>query len=274
MFIAHLSDPHIGLRPGRYECEIKPTLALRRALAHVAGLKPAPDVVLISGDLTDTGNAADYQTVAELLQAQFPSSDQGGPQVLIVPGNHDARAAAQQVLGAYMPVADDAPGDTLCLHVAHGGLHFIGLDTTVPGAPHGVLDAPRLQWLQRHLHAAAGQPVLIFMHHPPLVTGLAAMDACGLLQGAPELGELVAAHGQVQLIAAGHMHRHIVGQLGGAPVVVVPSTSHQIALDLNPDGPLTCRLEPAMVGVYRWTPEHGLASHFSYVKSFGTPMPV
>ncbi|MFV0681154.1 metallophosphoesterase [Ottowia sp.] len=274
MLIAHLTDPHIGLGPGQIECDIKPVLALRRALVHVAHLRPAPEVLLVSGDLTDSGHEADYQTIADLLRTQLPAPAQGGPQVLMVLGNHDLRAPMLHTLAPYMPVADDAPEGTMCLHATHGDLHFIGLDTVVPAAPHGTLDAARLQWLERHLAQAAGQPVVIFMHHPPLVSGMAVMDSHGLLQGRAELGQLVAAHGQVQLIAAGHMHRAITGQLGGAPVTVLPSVSHQLALDLAADGLLACRMEPAMVGVYRWTPEDGMACHYSYVKSFGAPVPI
>ena len=107
-----------------------------------------------------------------------------------------------------------------------------------------------------------------------MLTGMAAMDDCGLRHGRAELARLIAAHGQVQLVAAGHMHRPILGALGGAPVVVAPSTSHQIELDLNPNAPLAVRLEPPMIGLYRWTPEDGIACHFSHVQAFDGPFPI
>jgi 3',5'-cyclic AMP phosphodiesterase CpdA len=178
------------------------------------------------------------------------------------------------VLGKAMPLAFDAPAGRVCIHVEQGGMHLIGLDTSVPHMPHGELGGDQLRWLERTLRACAGQPTLIFMHHPPLVAGMAAMDECGLKQGIAELGRLVAAHGAVKLLAAGHYHRPIVGALGGAPVVVAPSSSHQLELDLRPGAPLVCRLEPAMVGLYRWTPEDGLACHFSYVQPFEPRLPI
>jgi 3',5'-cyclic AMP phosphodiesterase CpdA len=193
---------------------------------------------------------------------------------LAVPGNHDLRASALRLLAAAMPRAADAPPGLVCLHVTHGGLHFIGLDTVVERAAHGELGDEQLDWLRRTLRACAGQPTLIFMHHPPLVTGLAAMDACGLLRGRAELRRLVAEHGGVQLIASGHMHRPIAGQLGGASVVVATSASHQIDLDLRPGAPLLGRLEPPMIGLYRWTPEDGMACHFCHVQPFGMPLPL
>lgn len=272
MLIAHLSDPHIGLDPEALDGRVHPADALRRALAHVRGLRPAVDVLLLTGDLSDDGREQDYQTIAALLRQELPAPDGGGPRVLAVPGNHDQRALALRLLAGAMPTAADAPAGLACLYVEHGGLHFIGLDTVTPGASHGQLEDEQLAWLARALRACAGQPALIFMHHPPLVTGLAAMDACGLLRGRAELGELVAAHGRVQLIACGHVHRPVMGQLGGAPVVLAPSTSHQIELDLRSGGSLFCRLEPPMIGLYRWTPEDGMACHFSYVEPFGLPL--
>ena len=209
-----------------------------------------------------------------LFDEELPGHRQGHPRVLALAGNHDLPALARQVLADWMPVPADAPPGVACVQAEAGGLHFIGLDTVVPQQAHGTLGAAQLDWLARVLQRLAGQPVLIFLHHPPLVTGMAAMDECGLLHGRAELARLVAAHGGVQLIAAGHMHRPILGALGGALVVVAPSTSHQLALDLRPDAALAMQLEPPMIGLYRWTPADGMACHFSHVQAFPGPYPI
>jgi len=274
MLIAHITDPHIGLKPGLLTGPVDPSGGLRRALEHVRALQPAIDVLLLTGDLADNGQAHDYAEIAAQLERALPPPAAGGPRVLAIPGNHDLRSAARRQLASVMPVADDAPGECICLHATVGDMHLIGLDSVVPGAPHGALEADQLGWLQRQLAACAGQPVVLFMRHPPLVSGMSAMDNCGLLHGRTELGRLVDAHGGVQLIACGHMHRPIVGQLGGAPVVVAPSSSHQLALDLRPGAPVACRFEPPMIGLYRWTPADGLACHFSYIESFGPSHPI
>ena len=270
MLIAHLTDPHIGL-PDDPACPADPVAGLRAALARVRRLDPAPEVLLLSGDLSEAGREQDYQTLQQLLAQELPQHATGGLRVLAIPGNHDRPAVAQRVLGPLMPQAEGAPADKVCVYAEHGGLHLIGLDTVQPGHPHGELDDAQLAWLQDTLRRCAGQPVLIFMHHPPLVSGISAMDRCGLLRGRAELAALVAAHGGVQLIAAGHLHRPISGALGGAPVVVAPSTSHQLELDLRPGAPLACRSEPPMIGLYRWTPEDGMTCHFCHVMDFDGP---
>lgn len=271
MLIAHLTDPHIGLTTSPDCPPVEPEQALQRALAHVRQLQPAVDVVLISGDLTEAGALESYETLARMLSTELPSPEQGGPRLLAVPGNHDNPALARRVLAPWFPVAADAPKNCCCLHVEHGGLHFIGLDTVVRRCPHGELGHEQLAWLERTLQTCAGAPVLIFMHHPPLITGMSVMDDFGLRQGRQELAALVAQHGQVQLIAAGHQHRPITGALSGVPVIVAPSTSHQLNLDLRPDAPLAVRLEPPMIGLYRWTPEDGIACHLSHVTPYPGP---
>ncbi|WP_423459760.1 metallophosphoesterase family protein [Ottowia sp. VDI28] len=167
MLIAHVTDPHIGLdmspMPGHPGTEV----AFRRALAHVKQLSPAPKVLLLSGDLSDSGRAQDYATLLNILKEELPEQATQGPLVLAVPGNHDLPETARLVLGDLMPVAEDAPAGHACVHVEHGGLQFIGLDTVVPGKAYGVVSPPQLDWLEARLNACAGQPVVIFMHHPP-----------------------------------------------------------------------------------------------------------
>ena len=153
MLIAHITDPHIGLDPGPLAGHMDPTGALGRALAHVRSMQPAPEVLLLTGDLTDAGRESDYDIIAALLKAELPARADGGPLVLAVPGNHDLRASMRRVLAGITPVPADAPPDTLCVHAQHGGMHFIGLDTVVPQAPHGELGSAQLAWLDRQLAA-------------------------------------------------------------------------------------------------------------------------
>ena len=271
MLIAHITDPHLGLDTRFLPGHPGPEEALRRALAHVQLMDPAPEVLLLTGDLTDSGAVADYETLNRLLDETVRAPGGAGLRVLAVLGNHDERSAARQVVGDLLGPAAEAPEGLTCQHTVHGNLHFIGLDTVVPGHSHGELDDRQLDWLRDRLTASAGAPVVIFLHHPPLVSGMVAMDACGLRRGRERLGTLVRAHGNVQLITAGHLHRPIVGALGGAPVVVAPSSSHQLELDLRARAPLAVRLEPPKVGLYRWTPEDGLACHFSHVHAYPGP---
>lgn len=267
LLIAQLSDAHVGTGPEFLGGRVDTAAALRRAARHVAALDPAVDLVLFTGDLTEHGRAAEYAGVADGLAALTMP-------VYCVPGNHDDPAVAREALARCMPVAADAPDEACCYHVRHGGLHLVALDTVVPRRSHGALGAARLRWLADTLHACRGEPVLVFMHHPPLPTGLSAMDACSLQQGGEELAELIRGHGAVQGVLCGHLHRAVQMQFAGVPLHVAPSVAHQIALDLRPAAPLRARLEPAKVSLHRWSPALGLCTHLSYVEPFGEPLPL
>lgn len=262
VLIAQISDAHVGTGPDFLGGRMDTEAALRRAVAHLVALDPTPDLVLFTGDLCEHGRAGEYAVVADALAPL-------GMPVYAIPGNHDEPSLAREALARCMPLAADAPRRRCCYHVQHGGLHLVALDTVVPRCSHGVLDADQLAWLRRTLAACRGEPVLLFMHHPPLPTGLAAMDACSLLAGGEALEALVRAHGAVQGLLCGHLHRPVQMSFGGAPLHVAPSVAHQIALDLRPDAPLRARLEPPKVSLHRWVPGRGLCTHLSYVEPLG-----
>lgn len=262
LLIAQLSDPHIGTGPDFLGGRMDTERALRQAVAHVAAMEPLPDLVLLTGDLTERGSAAEYALVADALAPLTMP-------VHAVPGNHDDSKRARSALGRYMPVAHDAPENACCYHFEFQGLHCVALDTAVPGRSHGALGAQQLAWLERTLQDCSGQPVLIFMHHPPLPTGIEAMDACSLLEGGERLAALIHAHRQVQGLLCGHLHRAVQMQFGGVPLHVAPSVAHQVALDLRPGAKLHARLEPPKISLHRWTPLHGLCTHSSYIETQG-----
>src|SRR5260221_7375499 len=86
MLIAQLTDMHIK-PPGRRAYGIVDTEAfLRAAVAHLVAQRPAPDVVLLTGDLVDAGLAEEYALLRDILA---PISCP----IYLIPGNHDDRAA-------------------------------------------------------------------------------------------------------------------------------------------------------------------------------------
>ncbi len=74
---------------------------------------------------------------------------------------------------AYLP----RPGVPIRYAVEQFPVRLLGLDTLVPGADGGALDAAQLEWLEAQLAAAPGRPTLIFLHHPPVKTGEVSCDS-------------------------------------------------------------------------------------------------
>lgn len=245
--LVQLSDTHV-VAPGRLLMDRVDTPALlRQAVQRVLRLQPAPTAVIVTGDLVDRGSVEEYRYLRELL------APLAGP-LWLLPGNHDAVPALRTAFPDHdylQPVPGEAALAPFVLYAqALDSLRVVVLDTVVPGAPFGALCAARLHWLEHTLAQVPEVPTVLAMHHPPFRTGIAHMDEMGLRQGGPELEALLRRHPQVQRVICGHLHRTIVQGFGGTVAMTVPSTAHQIALDLRADGPAAWLMEPPGFGVH------------------------
>lgn len=261
--LLQLSDLHIR-EPGRLAYgRIETAPYLRQAIATIGRLPQQADAVVITGDLTDFGRAAEYRHLRELLAPlRMP--------VYLMPGNHDDRDQLRQAFAehAYLGVSGFVQ-----FSVAVGALQLIALDTVVPGASEGCLCAQRLQWLSEQLEANRGRPIVIAMHHPPFQTLIGHMDAIGLLEGAAELEALVAQHPNVERVICGHLHRAIQVRFGGTLAATLPSPAHQVCLDLAADAASSWTLEPPGFGLHALAPGGRLVSHSVASGLFSGPFP-
>jgi 3',5'-cyclic-AMP phosphodiesterase len=215
--LVQLSDPHIG---AEWMTDADPVAGLAAAVESVRSMRPQPDAVLVSGDLTDHATDAEYEQVRELLAPLRAP-------LYVLPGNHDDRHTLQRHFGG--PGAD---GDPVQYSVDLGPLRLVVIDTTRPGEDPGALDAERLGWLDAELAAEPERLTLLAMHHPPLVTGVPAWDELGLpAADRRALGEVLERHRQVRRVVAGHVHRTITAELAGRAVLTVPSTFVQMRLN-------------------------------------------
>jgi 3',5'-cyclic AMP phosphodiesterase CpdA len=262
MLIAQISDTHVCAEGERLYGRIDTNAGLARAIETVNRLKPRPDLVLMTGDLVESGQAAQYAMLRKLLsRLEMP--------VFVLPGNHDSRAALRAALTdhAYLP----GEGEFLHYRAELGPLTLIALDTQVPGADGGNLCAKRLEWLEHQLTLNQDRPTLIAMHHPPVPIGVDWLDRsnCANAEG---LAAVVARHPQVERILCGHVHRAAQIRFAGTVVATSPSTAYQVALELGHDGEAHLIEEPPAFLLHRW---HGgaLTSHVVPVGDFGAPQP-
>jgi hypothetical protein len=86
---ALISDTHITDKPRTLEEKTDGEGKLRRALTAIRNV--CPKLLIVSGDLTDQGERPEWKLFGALLQEldHTHSSRSPGPQVLLVPGNHD-----------------------------------------------------------------------------------------------------------------------------------------------------------------------------------------
>ena len=242
VLIAQITDTHIRAK-GKLLHHMVPTARyLKRAIAQLEALGPRPDLVVATGDLVDRGKPKEYRRLRKLLaRLSLP--------LLVLPGNHDDREAFRHAFADAPYLPRRGP-----LHYAVdvGTVRIIALDTTRPGHPGGELDAARLTWLDARLCEAATRPTLIFMHHPPFLTGVGPMDAHGF-RGREAFEALIARHRHVVRIACGHVHRALAQVVGSTLATTAPSTAPQLVVDRTAAGWYGIRLEPAAFALHRWT---------------------
>lgn len=253
MLIAQITDCHIGFF--RSDVGGANTLRLRTVLDRLRDGPNRPDLLLLSGDLTEFGDAASYTRLAAMLaDLPFP--------VHLMVGNHDDRAAFH----AAFPHVPFQQGFVQYV-LPFPGLRLIALDTLEPGRHGGAFCAERAKWLRSQLDADPQTPVVIAMHHPPITTGLDWLDGDADAAWIVCFTKAIAGHPQVRAILAGHLHRTIHSSVLGIPLTVCPSTAPTVALNLTPidpeqpDGRAMIVDEPAAFALHRWESNH-LVSHF------------
>jgi hypothetical protein len=94
-----VSDLHVTDRPKTLEYRPGHGIAAGRLLPAIARLNPR--LCIISGDLTDRGNPAEWHLLDDLLKRYFarPGS-RSQTRLLMVPGNHDLQGAPSEVVSA------------------------------------------------------------------------------------------------------------------------------------------------------------------------------
>jgi 3',5'-cyclic AMP phosphodiesterase CpdA len=229
---------------------------LERAVDHLNALRPRPDVVLATGDLADEGRVDEYERLRTILERLAMPA-------YLIPGNHDDRANLRTAFDHHAYLGQNGP--FFQYTIEDWPLRLIALDTLVPGSGGGRLCADRLAWLDGRLLEAPERPTLIFMHHPPFVTGIGSMDGMGL-DGIEALATVIRRHPQVERIVAGHLHRPIVRRFAGTVACTCPATAHQVALDLPPATRLAMVMEPPACMLHVWLGEElGLVTHVSLI---------
>jgi len=257
--IAQISDLHIK-PPGQLAYgRVDTAKALARCVEALNAFEPAPDFVVISGDLADTPVWQEYDYLAQLLAPlKLPFAG--------IPGNHDER----ELMRAAFPKAAYAfSSGPLNQKIAIGELDLMLLDSSVPGKPHGELDALTLQWLDTMLCSSVDRPALVFLHHPPFLAGIWHMDRQNLTNAA-ELAAIIRRHPRVQLVATGHIHRAALTMFAGVPCTICPAPNHAVDLDLDRLREPSFKVEPPAFHLHSWFAGEGFGHVVTHQVPIGT----
>lgn len=251
MRLAQITDLHIWSAEAGHGEGPANADGLRRCVAAINALTPAPDLVLATGDLINEGTEGEYAHLKALL------APLRAPVKLMV-GNHDARAPLRAVFGDHDYLGTDG---FVQFALDVGPVRLLCLDTLADGKIGGCQCPARLAWLEARLQDVPGRPTLIALHHPPARLGIPVFDGFGF-DGLDGFAEIVARHSHVIGIIAGHVHRPIQARVGGAPLVIAPSPADGYGLVEVPGEPMVRENTLTGFALHSFTAERGLASHY------------
>lgn len=262
-----ISDTHIVAK-GQLACGHSDTAAaLANAVASINARLPAlgsVDCAILTGDLTDHGTAEEYDHFLEIMSAlELPW--------LAIPGNHDRHAEMRSAFAGTDWMRESGP---IQWQRDFGPFVVIGLDTLLDGAHHGMLSDEGFAFVDRTLTALGKRPVIVATHHPWMFSGIPAMDADNLRNGAALMDRLQAHPGPVRMIS-GHVHRAMTTHIGKVICQIAPSTAHAVHRDVQPEAVNSLILEPGAVMLHTWLegPRSGLVSDILPIGTFAGPWP-
>jgi 3',5'-cyclic AMP phosphodiesterase CpdA len=232
----HITDTHL-VEQGQVLYGLNPYNRLERCLDSVIQDHPDAALCVLTGDLAHVGHSDAYRQLAQQL-GRLPMP------VLPILGNHDNRSNFRE----YFPQIETDANGFVQYEAPVGSYRGLFLDTNEPGVSYGVLCDKRARWLAERL-AADERPVLLFMHHPAFVLGIAAMDRIALLETGPFLEALQGQEQRVKHLFFGHLHRPIFGSWRGIPFSTLRGTNHQVALRLDDTAKVPGSHEPPQYGV-------------------------
>ena len=192
--IVQLSDTHLAAT-GTPAAQLA-RAQLERAVAQAATLEP--DLVLLTGDLTDDGSLDATVEVARI-------AGRPGVPVLAVAGNHDDRAVVAATFGG-------------AGMARLGRWTVLTAATAVPGHEHGAIDVDAT--LAR-IDALADGPIVLALHHPPVGTS---SNPIFQLSGGAELTAGLLSRPNVRAVVSGHLHEGFNLRVGHLDLLGAPST--------------------------------------------------
>lgn len=216
--ILQLTDLHVFKDAGECLKGIPTRELLEDVVRHILATGESFDHVIVTGDHTHDELPESYAAVRQILTPWLDRLRQ-------VPGNHDHRTVLRSVFGDLVPGVGQ---DRITFSFVAGKWLCLGLETHVPGAVPGRIDADQIEWIRQQIALFDPDRVALFMHHPPVDIGSLWMDPIGL-SGKELLHDLFKAESRIQLVCCGHVHHEFSTLIGSAKIFTTPATGIQFS---------------------------------------------
>lgn len=207
----HITDTHLLNHPEDTFYGLNTYKTLESVFSHIHKNYDNIDFLLLTGDVSQTGDIQSYKILNSLLQnLNLP--------IFCVPGNHDTPNFLQQII----PSCPDNSVNT----IEFGKFSVVLLDSCVENKHHGFISQDSLDQLENYLRHKKDQFNIIAIHHPPVLINSKWLDDLGLLNKT-EFLTLIEKYSQNTLVLFGHIHQEFDQQVGSLHLLSTPSTCYQ-----------------------------------------------
>jgi 3',5'-cyclic-AMP phosphodiesterase len=189
-----ISDSHIGFNKAANQ-DVTGTLKL--AIDKINALPGALDLMLHTGDITQSSKPAEFDTAQQIINTARAG------QTFYVPGEHDT-ALDDGVL--YRERFGKGTLGNGWYSFTHKGVHFVGLNNSLQIDALGKLGSEQLSWLKADLAPlSASTPIVVFAHIPLWMVypnwGWGTQDGAEALSYLKRFGSVTVLNGHIHQVA-------------------------------------------------------------------------
>jgi len=210
--LLQLTDTHLYADPAKRMFGVDTYQTLSDVVDAALKADP-PDLVILSGDVSQDESPESYARVHEVLRRiRVP--------IYYIPGNHDLpRVMSQEFTPARPPFKEERS-------IAVGNWLLVLLDSTIEGQVGGALSESELERLDQTLAAYPDHFSLVCLHHNPFSVGSGAFNEIGCANG-DQLFAVTDKYKNVRIVLCGHVHQEFADQRNGVTLLASPSTCIQ-----------------------------------------------
>jgi len=216
MKFIHLSDSHIQ-KNDFHLYGLDPYARLYLAIKSINKNFKDAQFIVITGDLTDHGDTKAYRKLRKIIK-------KSKVEVILLMGNHDNRENFLKVFKDYKTVDGYIQDSRVIKNKA-----FIFLDTLIQDTPSGDMSDEQFLWFENELEKYKNKDTFLFMHHPPMKSGIPIMDSMRF-NSHKRLKNIFIKYPNIKYLFFGHIHRIITGTWSGVPYFGIRGTNHQLSL--------------------------------------------
>ncbi|MBU0744755.1 MAG: 3',5'-cyclic-AMP phosphodiesterase [Gammaproteobacteria bacterium] len=230
--ILQITDLHLFSDPQAKLVGINSLKTLHQVIAKILDNieQNRPDLIVLSGDVSQDYSLESYKIAAKILQ-QFKCPIVG------TAGNHDYLPFFSKIFGNPTQVVTKISDLT--------NWRIILLNSHLSQHVDGRLGNDELNFLQESLDKNSKHPVIIFIHHHVLPVSSTWIDKIKLQNG-PQFLEIIDRYKNIKAVVCGHIHQETSITRQNVIFLSTPSTSWQFTV--KSDG---FKLDTLMPG-YRW----------------------